>query len=92
MATVIDDNLMVCVDCLMVIANGDYTGLDYHTTPNSPDHGTMRAREIDDGLDSIKGYVCAGDSENDNEFSWYPCHCCGSKLGGSRHHCVVLGD
>lgn len=29
--------------------------------------------------------------ENDTEFSWSQCDCCGSRLGGSRHNIVCLG-
>jgi len=84
------DEIMVCSDCLMVIANGDYTGLDLENTPDDPDAGSRRAREIDEGIESFKGYLCAGDSDKDHEFSWSRCECCGSKLGGSRHHVVIL--
>ena len=85
MVDILDDEFMVCSDCLMVIANGDYSGLAID--PSTED---QRTKEINDGLDSIEGYVACGDSDNDHEFSSRPCECCETHLAGSRHHCVVL--
>lgn len=85
MVDILDDEFMVCVDCLMVIANGDYSGLAID--PSTED---QRTKEINDGLDSVEGYVACGDSDKDYDFSSRPCGCCGSHLAGSRHHCVVL--
>lgn len=85
MLEILDDEFMVCSDCLMVIANGDYSGLAID--PSTED---QRTKEINDGLDSIEGYVDCGDSDKDREFSSRPCDCCGSQLAGSRHHCLVF--
>jgi len=85
MVDILDDEFMVCVDCLMVIANGDYSGLAID--PSTED---QRTKEINDGLDSVEGYVACGDSDKDHDFSSRSCDCCGSHLAGSRHHCVVL--
>ena len=85
MAKIIDDEFMVCSDCLMVIANGDYSGLAMN--PSTED---QRAKEIRDGLDSVQGHVVCGDSDKDNQFSTSDCDCCKTGLAGSRHHCVVL--
>lgn len=41
-----------------------------------------------DGL----GRIDEGPTADTDEFSWRPCDCCGSKLGGSRHRCAILGD
>ena len=87
MMNVLDDEFMVCVDCLMVIANSDYSGLAI-----DPETEDQRTKDINDGFESIDGHICCGDSERDQEFSWSDCDCCGSSLGGSRHHCVILGD
>lgn len=79
------DNAMVCIDCLSVIANGDYSGLAMH-----PDTEDQRTGEINKGLDEMEGSICVGDSGLDCEFSKQSCDCCESPLAGSRHHCVVL--
>ena len=89
MAQVIDDDFMVCTDCLMAIANDDYSGLDYHY---SAAEAGQRMADIKTGMDSAGGYICCGDSDRDEEFSTRDCDCCGCYLAGSRHHCVVLGD
>ena len=80
MAKLLRDDLSVCTDCLFYIANGDL--------PDDP----KRAREVEHGVASQGGYVCPGESDGDEHFSWRPCHCCGSKLGGNRHPAIVLGD
>jgi hypothetical protein len=82
MPRIIDDHFMVCVDCILIIANDDDSGMTEE-----------RAREVRLALDrnSSNGtYICCGDSENDHDFSWSECDCCGSRLGGSRHHCTVF--
>lgn len=86
MAELVADGVMVCTDCIMVIANGDYSGLDFY------DDADDRAAEVDAGLDKLSesGAVTAGDSEHDREFSSRPCDCCGTLLAGHRHHCIIL--
>ena len=78
MATITFDDLWVCIDCTVVIANGDWTGID------DPE----REAEIEEGLASIPGHWVLGEGEMD--FSWRGCDCCGSPLGGSRHEALVL--
>lgn len=34
---------------------------------------------------------CAGDADGAVAFSWAPCACCGSALGGERHEAITLG-
>lgn len=85
MVSVIDDEFMVCVDCLMVVANGDYSGLAIN-----PETEDQRTAEINAGLESAGGYVAVGSQEKDLEFSSRGCDCCGCGLAGSLHHCVVL--
>ena len=34
MVTIIDDQFMACADCTPVLANGDYTHLDYYYVSN----------------------------------------------------------
>lgn len=71
----------VCVDCLFVIANNDW-----------PEDEARRA-EVAEGIArwSEEGWelVC-GDAENDHDFLWARCECCGSTLGGSRHEIGTL--
>lgn len=87
--TVVDDEFYVCVDCIMVIANGDYSGLDYQFG-NDEDAIEARIAEIDAGIENAGGFICAGDSERDESFSSRDCDCCGSRLAGSRYHCVLF--
>jgi len=71
--------LLVCVDCLMAIANGEFP------------ENEARASQVINGLDrwADEGYhLAAGD--NDGGFSWRGCDCCGSSLGGDRHEAVAL--
>jgi len=73
--------LMACVDCLMFVANGD--------EPDTDSDGWCPER-IATHLGTDSGFVCCGDSNRDMGFSWSRCECCGSSLGGSRHHLVVV--
>ena len=88
MVQVIDDRFYVCEECLMVIANGDYSILDAY----SEEERDKRKQEIDQALDQIEGHVVPGEPEEVVEFSKMSCDCCGSRLFGSRHHCVVLSN
>lgn len=84
MATVLADDLQVCTDCIMMIANGDASGIEREEDVHAVEEGMRR-------LSAEGGYPCAGDSERDRGFSWWPCHCCRRPLGGDRFHCVLLG-
>lgn len=82
----VHSELMVCRDCLLAIANDDYTGLSNH-----PETEEARIAAIHAGLNRIGAHVvCDSSEETDLEFSVPPCECCGCKLAGSRHHCSVL--
>lgn len=72
--------LMVCADCLLVLANDDSTGID----------DNAREREVRDAVAALGPHACVGDSDLDDEFSWSACGCCGTSLGGSRHAVVML--
>ncbi len=80
------DGQWVCVDCLFFIANGDL-----------PDDTEAAARVVT-GVEQQAPYVwvCDGPHENEEEgvdtkdFSWTPCYCCGSDLGGSRHRTALI--
>jgi hypothetical protein len=86
MAQVIADGLLICADCLQAIANDDYTGLDYHYSPEEADEREARIRA---GIAGLGGYAVAGEEYG---FSWQGCDCCGSDLGGDKWTCSVLGE
>ncbi len=75
-------DIQVCADCILYIANGDL--------PEDDNSNGWRPEQFET---KWKGYqVCAGYSDQDNEFSWSSCDGCGSVLGGSRHHCHAWED
>ncbi len=75
------DNLWVCVDCLVFIANGELP----------EDDGARAAVLAGVEREAVAGGHWAVTGEDDDrEFSWHACACCGSDLGGSRHRCAVL--
>ena len=90
MATIVNDSYMVCGDCFPVVANGDYSHLDYYYTE---EEAKERKKEIDQGISTaVKGnhWISSGMTELDREFSRSPCDCCGDVLAGSRHHCILF--
>lgn len=86
MTEVINDRFMVCTDCIMIIANDDASSFDYHYG----DEADERETDVREAINEVEGHIVPGDEDKDQDFSWNPCHCCGSTLGGSRHHCTVL--
>ena len=74
------DKLMACQDCLLYVANGDLP----------EDDSTDIEAAIQDHLGVPSGRLCCGDADQDEEFSWSQCECCGSRLGGSRHQLVLM--
>jgi hypothetical protein len=83
MVDILDDEFYVCTDCIMVIANGDTSSLDYYYGEKADE----REAEINEG---VEGVIVPGNSDLDLEFSSRGCDCCRSRLAGSLHHCVVL--
>jgi hypothetical protein len=87
------EDYFVCIDCLMGIANDDYSGLDYYL---NNEESIKREEHIRNSIFSIQSSynnfasIHAGNSDKDEEFSNDSCDCCGNCLAGSRHHCVVL--
>lgn len=73
MASVICDDLDLCVDCTMMIANGE----------GSPEHA--EAMEAAWGEDSVHLVMTCNGDDFDCSFSWVSCDGCGSRLGGDRH-------
>jgi hypothetical protein len=88
MVKVVNDDLWVCQDCLLYIANGDLTGLD-----NNPETAERRQAEILAGIERElpAQWVADSSEETDREFSSAPCDCCEQRAAGSRYHCVLLG-
>lgn len=82
-------SFMVCGECLIYIANGNLTGLDYN-----PETADERMEAILAGEQYLQerhgGHLCAGDSDKDDEHSIWPCECCGDTSHGSRHEAVLL--
>jgi hypothetical protein len=81
MARVIDE-LQVCGDCLMIIANDDETGIESEAD----------IKRIRNAINARSGYLYLGNEEKNGGFSWRSCECCNNGLGGERYHVVELGD
>jgi hypothetical protein len=80
---VIADNLWVCVDCIQFIANGEL-----------PDDSKRSTAIIAGHERELPAIWVNGGSElptDQREFSWRPCACCGSKLGGDRYPAALIG-
>lgn len=79
-------SIWVCDECFQVIANHDYTGLDYYTTPDYPTYADDRKKAIDAGLERL-GWVYVGDSNRDkgDEGESQVCACCGCDTYQTRH-------
>ena len=89
MTELINDRFMACGDCTPVLANGDYTHLDYYYSFVHECEAMIE--RINKGMENAGGYIMRGDDEHDDEFSRSRCDCCGTSLAGSRTHFVVLG-
>jgi hypothetical protein len=85
---IIDERFMVCTDCISIIANDDASSFDYYYG----DKADEREAEVRKAINETEGHIVPGDSENDQEFSWNPCDCCGSNLAGSRFQCAILSS
>lgn len=72
--------LLVCVDCLMAIANDDYTGMDL-TRETAVRTGLQRWSN--DGF----SLACGDDT---HAFSSHRCDVCLTDLAGSRHQVSAL--
>jgi len=79
MAHVACDEISACRDCLLFVANGDL-----------PEDGDWSPDHIEKIWPCAEYVLVCGDTEQDDEFSWQPCECCGSRLGGSRHMLAAL--
>jgi hypothetical protein len=77
----IHSELMVCTDCVMVIANDDTSGID----------SIQRERHVKRAVQALGGNVCLGDILKAESFSSKLCDCCGD-LPGERFHVVILQE
>lgn len=73
------ENLYVCTECALFIANGDLPEDD------------ARAKEIVKGVEGEYPYRWSVDSSGDSEcFMKRPCDCCKSPLAGDRLYAALL--
>lgn len=75
----IHSEISVCSDCAMFIANGELPEED----------GNKLISAIESNWKDLSGQIVLGDNDTE-EFSWSPCECCGSSLGGNRFSATVL--
>jgi len=76
----VKQKLLACVDCFSFADNGEIPA-------ERPDlEAEIRAQLGEDIAHLYPGY------EEPISFSWRPCQCCGSPLGGSRETLVVLEE
>jgi len=76
----VKQKLLSCVDCLFYVANGEIPAERPNLEANIRTH-----------LGADIAHLCtSGDEQID--FSWQRCQCCGSTLGGSRETLVVLAE
>lgn len=80
MAKIIN-NEYVCIDCGMLIANGDYP-----EDMSDEDFENWLARVEADEKAYPGAYHMMGSPDMDKDFSTDPCDCCGTTLAGSRMH------
>jgi hypothetical protein len=71
-----------CSDCVMIIANDDWSGIA------SPELHDAQIAHV--GLGELGHVVMAGDEGCEGEFSTARCDYCGSTLAGYRHPIAVL--
>jgi len=77
----VKQKLLSCVDCVIYAVYGEIP----ENRPGIKDE--IRAHL---GGDTVRLYY--GDDDQQDPFSWEPCECCGSPLGGSRHELVILAE
>jgi hypothetical protein len=66
--------LAACVDCGFFLANGEPDEAAPEWSPELIEANWPRSEWV----------LVNGDSDDDECFSWSPCACCGSRLGGTR--------
>lgn len=87
MVAVLNDDLRVCVDCRQVIANDEWSWLDYHDW--TEEEKDARRQQIVEGIsrELPAQWVMGNDYE---EFSHCACDCCGDRYAGSRFAATLL--
>lgn len=96
----IHDEIEICGDCLLFIANGDLPDCAPDGSRIAPEHWDA-IREGKTEHPTVKAITKrwgeltrhihpSGDEGCEGCFSWRPCGCCGATLGGDRHPAVVL--
>lgn len=76
-------DLKVCVDCIMLLANGEVFNSD------GDEITTAHADKID-ALWGRTEIVPAGGEDDESHFSWQSCDGCGSTDGGDRFAAAAL--
>lgn len=73
--------IQVCTDCLMVIANNDFSGVEDH----------VRIAEVVAGICdwADEGYILVPGDDSD-AFSRQRCECCKTPMAGERHDVTAL--
>lgn len=91
---IIRDNLNLCLDCHSYASSG-VEWRDVKAFYMRPQHSE---EEIERAIEKVEKAVGNGGlgltytgEENDIEFSFSRCDCCGSRLGGARYKYLVLG-
>jgi len=74
--------LMSCDDCLMLVANGEPSEGNPYLEQHITDHLSLAPLQ----------YLVCGDSDNEIEFTWRACECCGSVLGGRRNELILVRE
>lgn len=77
--------LRACVDCLWFVAYGEVLP-DSHRSENALAFAINQRWPGD--VHVSFGWPSEADDNPDDDclgFSWQPCECCGSRLGGDRH-------
>ncbi len=76
--TVLHDDLLACQDCVIAIANDDYSGMD--------DKQEAKTRK---GIESwgVKGYLVVGEEVG---FTHDGCDICDDNLAGDKHMVSLL--
>ena len=78
----------VCDDCIMAIANDDYSGLDYSY---DEEESLQRMEYIQQGIRELGPNIVCMDEQPD-EFSSISCDCCGDHLAGRRHYIADISE
>jgi hypothetical protein len=86
--------ILVCVDCLMMLANGTLGNED---EAEDGAHAERMGQEWSDTLLTLgwsaeeypEGVDPMGDSADEAGFSWRHCEGCGSTLGGDRYRATA---